>query len=85
MPTDLRVSFGRLDRQVIVSWSYSSDNVPGFLVERALDSEGPWSIVRFTRERSIVDFLSDDLSHCYRVSAGSGSPSGPLCIQVPTL
>ena len=91
-PTDLRASFVGPDGYILISWSYRSDSngsiaAPEFLVERALDLEGPWSIVRFTRGTSIADFLTDGLRYCYRVGVATRSDpstrdsSGPVCIQ----
>lgn len=91
-PTDLRAEFVGTSGGVVISWTYRSGpynttGISGFLVERALNPAGPWSIHGFTRDTNIGDALSADQRYCYRVTALASSsasldspPSGALCI-----
>lgn len=82
-PTDLRAALVGTAGGVVISWTGSGG---GFLVERALDPAGPWSVHGFTRAHNIGDALSADQRYCYRVAAvGSRSvlnspASATLCI-----
>lgn len=92
-PTALRAAFVGADGDVFISWTqdylpHSTTGVSGFLVERALDPGGPWSIHRFTRDHTSDDTLGADQSYCYRVTALASSsstlnspPSRALCIE----
>lgn len=91
-PTDLRAAFVGTGGEILISWTFSSSpydatSVSGFLVERAVDPAGPWSIHGFTRDNHIGDTLSADQHYCYRVAALAASsskldspPSRALCI-----
>ena len=93
-PSDLHASLVGLGKVVVVSWSYPSsyaNATAGFLVERSLDPNGPWGIVRFTRETSIRDGRGSEPRYCYRVTAVTSSskrdspPSSALCIEPATM
>jgi len=83
-PSGLSVSFVDLDGNLLISWSYESNSSgPGFIVERALEADGPWSTVRFTTANSIKDRIDDGLRHCYRVTVLRSTPSGAVCVVRP--
>ena len=86
-PTNLRVASVGGGDQVVISWTSqgtSASGGSGFLVERALDAAGPWSIHRFTQATSVGDVLGTSQHYCYRVAAVASSlssaPSVTLCI-----
>jgi hypothetical protein len=75
---------------VLLSWEDSQVDVSGFLVSRAPDAAGPWSVLRVTKERRTGDAIGIDRRFCYRVAALSSispdldsAPSSVLCVAIP--